>query len=204
MRIHEATCPQALRPPCQCHRAAQGGQGAHSPHTGNTTGGHLQLHQPVQPGKRPTLDPPDPVPAQDPEQGGGGERGCSGASRTICSITWHSGCSARGTSLGCPQPHRAQLYLSPWETYSHRTQGHPGRGLGITRVNSFPLAAPGRLREGPQHSTAQPSSSTGPGQGGGKQSHSGFDTQSQLTKFMALLRDIFRGFGCQQKALGWP
>lgn len=94
-------------------------------------------------------------------------------------------------------------YLSPWETYSHHTRGHPGRGLGITRVNSFPLAAPGRLREGPQHSPAQPSSGTGPGQRGGKQSRSGFDTQSQLTKFMALLRDIFRGFRCQQKALGW-
>lgn len=105
---------------------------------------------------------------------------------------------------GVPPAPPSPAVSIPRETYSHRTQGHPRRGLGITRVNSFPLAAPGRLREGPQHSTAQPSSSTGPGQGGSEQSCSGFDTQSQLTKFMALLRDIFRGFGCQQKALGWP
>lgn len=58
-----------------------------------------------------------------------------------------------------------------------------------------------RARGTAQHS---PAVAQAPGRGGSKQSRSGFDTQSQLTKFMALLRDIFRGFGCQQKALGWP
>lgn len=88
--------------------------------SGRAMAGNLQLHQPVEPGKRPVLDPPELVSAQDPGGEGRGESGWvrqsparpSGASAELPPAASSPGCwcCTHGVHPALPRPsqtHRA-------------------------------------------------------------------------------------------------